>query len=65
MAETFLTRDEVAQLLRVNIRTVERWLKNGSLKGYKLGDGKTSLWRIPEAELKNFLRKHANDTKHA
>ncbi|HRH55416.1 MAG TPA: helix-turn-helix domain-containing protein [Candidatus Paceibacterota bacterium] len=65
MAETFLTRDEVAQLLRVNIRTVERWLKNGSLKGYKLGNGKTSLWRIPEVELKNFLRKHANDTEHA
>lgn len=51
----FLTREEVAKYLRVHPRTVDRWLKSGSLKGYKLGKGKTSLLRISEVELKKFL----------
>lgn len=53
----FLTREEVAKYLRVHPRTIERWLKSGSLKGYKLGKGKTSLLRISETELKKFLEK--------
>jgi two-component system response regulator VicR len=54
----FLTREEVAKYLRVHPRTIERWLKSGTLKGYKLGTGKTSLWRISEDELKKFLEKN-------
>ena len=57
---TFLTLEEVAKYFRVHPRTVERWLKKGDLKGYKLGGGKTSLWRIPESEVKKFLEKHAS-----
>jgi len=41
----FKTRKEVAEFFRVNPRTVERWLKSGKLKGYKLGEGKTAPWR--------------------
>lgn len=54
----YYTRNEVAKLLRVHPRTIERWLRDGSLKGNKLGSGKTSLWRIHKAELKRFLEKH-------
>jgi excisionase family DNA binding protein len=56
----FLTKDEVAKYFRVHPRTVDRWLNTGSLKGYKLGDGKTSLWRIQKVEVEKFLKKHAN-----
>jgi excisionase family DNA binding protein len=56
----FLTKEEVAKELRVHQRTVERWLKKGLLKGYKLGKGKTSLWRISRSEFKKFLNKHTN-----
>jgi len=59
----FYTRNEVAKHLRVHPRTVERWLQNGSLKGYKLGDGKTALWRIPKVEVEKFLTKHKNTKK--
>jgi len=59
----FLTREEVAKYFRVHPRTVERWLKNGSLQGYKLGGGKTSLWRIPKSEIKKFLEKYKETTK--
>ena len=59
----FLTREEVAKYFRVHIRTVERWLRSGALKGYKLGSGKTALWRIPKAEVTKFLEKHKNIKK--
>jgi len=54
----FLTKEEVAKYLRVHPRTIERWLKSGELKGYKLGRGKTSLWRISKSELEKYLKKH-------
>jgi excisionase family DNA binding protein len=54
----FYTLEEVAKELRVNPRTIMRWLKSGSLKGYKLGNGTTSLLRIPKVEVKKFLDKH-------
>lgn len=54
----FLTLEEVAKSLRVHPRTIMRWLQNGTLKGYKLGNGKTSLLRIPKSEIKKFLEKH-------
>jgi excisionase family DNA binding protein len=54
----FFTLEEVAKELRVNPRTIMRWLKNGQLKGYKLGNSKTSLLRIPKAEVNKFLEKH-------
>ena len=56
----FMTRNEVAKYLRVHARTVERWLTNKSLKGFKLGKGRTALWRIPKSEVKKFLGKNRN-----
>lgn len=54
----FYTLEEVAKELRVNPRTIMRWLKSGQLKGYKLGNSQTSLLRIPKAEVNKFLAKH-------
>lgn len=54
----FLTLEQVAKYFGVHRRTVMRWLKQGSLKGYKLGKGRTALLRIPKAEVKKFLEKH-------
>lgn len=51
----FLTKEEVAKIFRVNPRTVARWLKEGSLKGYKLGKGRTALLRIPKSEVDRFI----------
>ncbi|MFH1769194.1 MAG: helix-turn-helix domain-containing protein [Parcubacteria group bacterium] len=54
----FKTRKEVAEFFRVDPRTVERWLKSGKLKGYKLGKGKTAPWRIDVEEINKFLAKY-------
>ena len=59
----FMTRNEVARYLRVHPRTVERWLRARLLRGYKLGESKTALWRIPKGELKRFLDEHKSNTQ--
>jgi len=56
----FLVKEEIAELLKVHPRTVERWLGRGILRGYKLGKGRTALWRIPQDEFEKFLKKHKN-----
>lgn len=56
----FYTKEEAAKIFRVHPRTIERWLLDGSLKGYKLGNGKTSLWRISKSEVNKFLTRHQN-----
>lgn len=38
MPEEFLTRIEVANLLKVNVNTVDRWSKEDKLKRYGIGD---------------------------
>jgi excisionase family DNA binding protein len=48
-----LTTDEVARHLRLHRYTVQRWLREGRLRGINLG-GRAG-WRIPESELKRIL----------
>lgn len=59
----FLTRSEVAEYFRVHERTVDRWIENGSLKGYKLGSGRTAILRIPKKEVEKFLKKNESKVK--
>lgn len=51
MVERFLTPEEVADKLVVSPRSVRRWLREGRLKGIKVG----RLWRIRERDLEVFL----------
>jgi excisionase family DNA binding protein len=46
-----LTPEEVAQALRLDDETIRIWLREGKLKGIKVG----RVWRISEEELKAFL----------
>lgn len=36
--ETYLTRDEAAKMLKVDISTIHNWSKSGKLKRYGLGN---------------------------
>ena len=47
----FLTPKEVAGILRVSPRTVQRWVKEGRLRAVRVG----KLWRIPREALEEFL----------
>ena len=49
--QSFLTPQEVSDLLRVSIHTVRRWIKEGKLPAYKVG----RVWRISKVDLDKWL----------
>ena len=51
-----LTVSEVARRLQLNERTVTMWLRNGRLRGHKIG----KEWRVSGCDLEVFLEKNAN-----
>ncbi len=57
MKYEWLTVEEVAAMLRLNVVTIYRWLRNNELRGIKLG----KEWRIKESDLEAFLESHYND----
>jgi excisionase family DNA binding protein len=64
---SFLTTLEVAELLRVHQRTVQRWIKTNQLKAVKVG---LKIWRIRQQDLDKFLAENEvknpleEDTNH-
>ena len=50
-AEGILTPDEAAAYLRVTPRTVTKLLREGTIKGIKIG----KFWRIRKVDLDMFL----------
>ena len=57
----FLTRKEASEYFRVTERTIDRWIKSGNLKAYKIGDGINARLRITKEEIKRFLSKYKTD----
>lgn len=51
--EKFLTSENVAQTLKVNIMTIYRYIKSGKLRAYKIG----KEFRITEKDFSDFLSK--------
>ena len=51
MSEEFLTAEEVAKTLKVNIMTIYRWIKAGKIGAYKIG----KEFRIDKKALDSFL----------
>jgi excisionase family DNA binding protein len=54
--DRLLTTAQVAERVRVDVRTVTRWLRAGRLRGHKSGQS----WRIAPADLEAFLDSCAN-----
>ncbi len=54
--DKLLTPPQVAQQLQVNERTVTQWLRQGNLRGFKIG----KEWRVSARDLDNFLEQGAN-----
>ena len=54
--DELLRPSQIAERLQIQERTVTRWLRNGYLRGFKLG----KEWRVSSADLRSFMEKHAN-----
>ena len=53
--DKFLTIEEVAKILRVSTRSVNRYIVSGKLKASKIG-----WWRIKQSDLNKFLEETSN-----
>ena len=56
--DKLLTIKEVAEILRVSERSVNRYIESGKLKASKIGQ-----WRIKQSELDKLLDEHSNTKK--
>lgn len=52
MEEQFFTPDEIAKRFKVTRQAVNKWIREGKLKAVKL----SSVWRIPESALQEFIQ---------
>lgn len=52
------TVKEVAELLRVTEPTIRDWLRDGKIRGTRIGgrDRRTYRWRVPRAEVERLLQ---------
>lgn len=57
----YMTVDEVARILRVDERTVRRWLASGTLRGART----MGAWRISRDDLHAFLYRGVEDSRSA
>ena len=62
--ERLLTVPEVAQRLRLSTFTVREMLKDGRLRGFRLG-GTKSGWRVSEADLDAFIQTARSQSERA
>lgn len=56
--DKLLTIKEIAEILRVSERSVNRYIEAGKLKASKIGQ-----WRIKQSDLDKFLDKYSNINK--
>ena len=52
----YYTPEEVADILKMKVTTIRKYLTQGDLKGMKIG----RIWRISEEELKEFIEGKRN-----
>lgn len=50
--DNYYTPQEVADKLKLNVRTLYKWIREDKLKAVKIGD----VWRISETELSRLLQ---------
>ena len=57
------TRKEAAQVMKIGLRTLDRWLVSGQLACFRLGKGPKAPVRIAEEHIVAFLQSCATQDK--
>jgi excisionase family DNA binding protein len=57
--EEMLTTDEVAKILRVNVKTVRNWIASGELVAIDIGNE----YRISRKNLNDFMQRRQTDKR--
>jgi len=62
--DLFLTSSFVAEKLGVSPQTIHKYCEEGVFPGaFKLGDGRTSPWRIPQKSFEAYLKQRGQAAK--
>lgn len=51
--DKLLTPEQVAEALNLSVRTIKGWLRDGKLKGVKIGT--RGDWRVKESVLEKYI----------
>lgn len=61
--EKMMKVSEVAKIFDVEPATVREWLKDGDLRGNKIGKG--HYWRVPESAVMELVnKKYGSESQH-
>lgn len=64
--EELLKPAEVAAALKMNERTVKRWLASGKLPGFRLDEGaQKGDWRVRKSELDEWIAQRSAEASEA
>lgn len=55
MEEEYLSAEDIARTLRVNVKRVYQWIKDGRLKATNIGTERRPNYRITRKALQDFL----------
>ena len=55
MTDTFYTCKELANILKVHVKTVRRMITNKVINAVNVGSDKRPTWRIYDADLQRFM----------
>lgn len=50
----FYSVEKAAEIMSVSAFMVRKWLRDGNLKGYKIGAGR--LWRVTDEAIREFVQ---------
>ena len=54
----WLTKKEVCKMLSIHINTLNRWMKQGKIPYYKMGNEKTARVKFRQNDIKLLLEKY-------
>jgi excisionase family DNA binding protein len=61
--EHYVTSDEVASFLKLNLRTVQRLAREGTIPAHPFGEKNRKTWRFLLSELDEWMRAKVNSSR--
>lgn len=55
MTDIYYTPKELARILKVNVRTIAKMIKNKRIIAVNCGTEKRALWRVSDGDLQRFM----------
>jgi excisionase family DNA binding protein len=61
MSETYFSVEQIAQMLHIHKKTIQRYIREGKIRATKIGKS----WRVSGHDLTRFTEGHSKDTEES